>query len=80
MKPHPPAWGLTGQENESITRHVKCCDEPADSGPEDETYVVGELTKSEEIILDTMHPIWFERKHGYHGMSSVLLTTLLCFF
>ena len=76
VKPHPPEWGLTGEENEAITRNIICCDEPADPSLslESAPAVVSEpQTKAEEMILDTMHPIWFERKHGYHGMCDVCL-------
>ena len=60
---------LTGTENEEWTQNIICCKEPDGSGPnvDDETRIVDELSKVEELILDTMHPVWFSRKHGYHG-------------
>lgn len=74
MNPHPPMWGLTGNDNEAITRHIKCCDEvegarPYDYGTADIELEPMKLTKSEEVILDTTHPIWFSRKEGYHGTT-----------
>lgn len=75
VKPHPPAWGLTGRDNEKITRHVKCCDEVEGAGPKSQSKYVPEggsgikLTKTEEVVLDTMHPVWFGRKDGYHGTT-----------
>lgn len=63
-------WGLTGEQNEAITRNVVCCDEPEGFGPE----VDGEipqavvLNAAEQTILNTMHPVWFGRHDGYHGV------------
>ncbi|KAL7531697.1 hypothetical protein ACHAXR_008063 [Thalassiosira sp. AJA248-18] len=71
MKPHPPKWGLTGEENEAITRHIKCCDEVVGGGAheEDKMVEIPQLSRTEEVILDTMHPVWYERHHGYHGTT-----------
>jgi len=59
LKPHPPAWGLTGKDNEGITRHIKCCDEVGWDGPqtgkeEEEVSEITQLSKTEELVLDTM--------------------------
>jgi len=71
MKPHPPSWGLTGKENEAITRHIMCCDEPAGTGPpiNNEQKEIDEVTQTEEIVMSTMHPMWFGREDGYHGTT-----------
>jgi len=70
MKPHPPMWGLSGKESEAITPHIKCCDEPEGSGLlQEEVVDILQMTQTEEIILSTMHPMWFGRKHGYHGTT-----------
>eukprot|EP00579_Thalassiosira_antarctica_P029645 CAMPEP_0202030230 /NCGR_PEP_ID=MMETSP0905-20130828/64388_1 /ASSEMBLY_ACC=CAM_ASM_000554 /TAXON_ID=420261 /ORGANISM="Thalassiosira antarctica, Strain CCMP982" /LENGTH=1463 /DNA_ID=CAMNT_0048594023 /DNA_START=42 /DNA_END=4433 /DNA_ORIENTATION=- len=70
MKPHPPMWGLSGKESEAITPHIKCCDEPEGSGLlQEEVVDILQLTQTEGIILSTMHPMWFGRKHGYHGTT-----------
>ena len=70
LNPHPPMWGLTGKENESITRHIMCCDEVPKTGTKTDVNVeLEELSHEEELILDTMHPIWFGRKDGYHGTT-----------
>jgi hypothetical protein len=67
MNPHPPLWGLSG-ENEAITQYIVCCDEPMDDGDvEPGTKVASNA--AEEIILDTMHPAWYGRKDGYHGTT-----------
>jgi len=73
---HPPNWGLTGKENEAITRHVRCCDKVEGTGHimEGEVeFTMSEVSKAEELILDTMHPIWFGREDGYHGTFCVEL-------
>jgi hypothetical protein len=64
------AWGLTGMQNEAITRTILCCDEPEGFGPEvdDEMPMAMFLNAIEEVILDTMHPVWFGRHEGYHGV------------
>jgi hypothetical protein len=75
MNPHPPLWGLSGENSEAMTQYIVCCDEPLDDGITEGVAAADELvmkvasTASEEIILDTMHPIWFGRKHGYHGTT-----------
>ena len=67
IEPYPPSWGLNGIDNEEITRHILCCDElEKDNNVEmDDTVMI--LNPAEEIILDTMKPIWFGRHEGYHG-------------
>ena len=70
LKPHPPMWGLTGTDNESVTRHVKCCDEVEGAVPVDvELKEVAKVSGTEEVVLDTMHPVWFSRRDGYHGTT-----------
>jgi len=76
IRPHPPSWGMTGEENEEITQKIICCDELDGSGPMEENveeqtrdYEIMQLTNTEQMVLDTMHPIWFGRKHGYHGTT-----------
>lgn len=68
------AWGLTGMQNEAITRTILCCDEPEGFGLEvdDEMPTAMVLNVIEEIILDTMHPVWFGRHEGYHGVYTRL--------
>ncbi|KAL3823016.1 hypothetical protein ACHAXA_005204 [Cyclostephanos tholiformis] len=62
-------WGLTGLQSETITRTILCCDEPEGFGPEvdDQISQAMVLNAVEEIILNTMHPVWFGRDEGYHG-------------
>lgn len=95
-----PEWGLTGENNEEMTRNVMCCKEPSrndgTTGVQQDTIVAESrpvdsiqpqepaatdmsnaapvtwaefLTDSEDYILNTMHPIWFGRKHGYEGTT-----------
>jgi len=79
----PPLWGLFDQhsdvETESgvkikdMTAHIMCCREPP---PGDKTTALQSAVSApvpiantiyEQDILDKKHPIWFSRKHGYHG-------------
>jgi len=71
IRPHPPEWGLTGEDNEALTRHIKCCDEPEGVGPslDDEVSSVSATSTQEKDILHNMHPLWFHRKDGYHGTT-----------
>ena len=71
IRPHPPEWGLSGEDNEAITRHIKCCDEPEGVGPilDDEGSSIGAKSTQEKDILHNMHPLWFHRKDGYHGTT-----------
>ena len=61
-------------QNEAITRTILCCDEPEGFGLEvdDEMPTAMVLNVIEEIILDTMHPVWFGRHEGYHGVYTRL--------
>ena len=61
-------------QNEAITRTILCCDEPEGFGPEvdDDMPTAMVLNVIEEIILDTMHPVWFGRHEGYHGVYTRL--------
>lgn len=67
MNPHPPQWGWSGLNNEAITQYIVCCDELNGQISADEGGPKAASTRTEEIILDTMHPVWFGKKHGYHG-------------
>merc|ERR1712153_180421 len=70
VHPHPPTWGLTGKEAETFTSHILCCEEPEGSGPHiEKVEEMGQLTNAETIIVSTLHPVWFGRKHGYHGTT-----------
>ena len=80
--PHPPLWGLVGHRSDEelgvgdvkdITAQIMCCREP----PADDkttplqstvsTPIPIATTTYEQDILDKKHPIWYSRKHGYHG-------------
>ncbi len=74
----PPAWGLSGQDNDEITRHIMCCQDPAEKTPEEPADSLEEVesamdvhinTKEEQIVLDELHPIWFGREQGYQGTT-----------
>jgi len=78
----PPLWGLLGRLSEeesgvddikTITSDILCCREPPAG---DETTPLQSIVSTpvpiatdsyEQDILDKKHPIWFGRKHGYHG-------------
>jgi len=74
----PPAWGLSGQDNDEITRHIMCCQEPAEESLEELYDSLEEVksaldvhvnTEKEQIVLDELHPIWFGREQGYQGTT-----------
>jgi len=75
----PPEWGLTGMGSEEFTRHILCCTEPEnglgipilDEKPIlDPGFDVSvERSAAEMAVMDFFHPIWYERRHGYHGGS-----------
>ena len=77
----PPQWGLTGEDNEDITRNIMCCHEPADqqnknenaenTDPESTGFSTSkaELTTKEQEVLDLLHPLWFGRREGYLGTT-----------
>jgi hypothetical protein len=57
--------------SESITRTLLCCDEPEGfelAASDDEIPEAFAVTAVEEIILNTMHPVWYGRNEGYHGV------------
>ena len=77
--PSPPKWGLTGEGNEEITRRIMCCREPEDGlgiQLEDESYVAVDVdtistqrSEAEQSAMDTYHPVWYDRRDGYHGTT-----------
>ncbi|KAL7462817.1 hypothetical protein ACHAXS_003191 [Conticribra weissflogii] len=76
-----PNWGVSGEKNEELTRHIMCCreaDEKGAAGGEDDVQsavaeskapMAATLTDKEQEILNTHHPLWFGRKEGYHGTT-----------
>jgi len=77
-----PEWGISGEKNEEVTRHILCCHEghekgAADGKGEDQSAVssapkaptAATLTEEEQEVLNTHHPLWFGRKEGYHGTT-----------
>mmetsp|Transcript_11472 Transcript_11472/g.25199 ORF Transcript_11472/g.25199 Transcript_11472/m.25199 type:complete len:848 (+) Transcript_11472:701-3244(+) len=82
---HPPFWGLIGRHSKEeldmgededvkdLTAHLMCCREPGDKPTALRTTVSSPIpaanTSYEQDILDKKHPIWFTRKHGYHGTT-----------
>jgi len=71
----PPLWGLMGNADNDITPHLMCCKEPPnhfiegmDTSPESAVVAVA-TTEYEQQVLEENHPVWFGRKHGYHGTT-----------
>ena len=65
---HPPSWGLTGENSESFTQSLLCCEEPY----EHESSLVkpfSPLSDKEETVVNDLHPVWFSRSHGYRGTN-----------
>jgi len=71
LEPHPPIWGLSGKGNEQFSRYIYCCDkgEYGEQNDESKVDLSMSLSMPEELIIDSARPIWFGRKHGYHGTS-----------
>ena len=69
----PPAWGLTGDDSEDLTRHVMCClDRPPEKEPaptSSSPKVIEPFTETEQIVLDTYKAEWFGRDDGYQGTT-----------
>jgi len=61
-----------------MTPHIMCCKEP-ENGVIDETAfkngvspqlsVASVKTENEQNVLEGMQPVWFGRRHGYHGTN-----------
>ena len=68
IHPHPPKWGLTGENSESFTTSLLCCEDPyeAESSP---VKTFAPLTSKEGAVLNHMHPVWFDRGDGYSGTT-----------
>ena len=77
--PYPPEWGQTGNGSEEITPRIMCCREPEDGfGIQliDESYdavdvdnISTERSESEQGVMDQHHPVWYDRRNGYHGRT-----------
>jgi len=69
----PPLWGLFGSAGKDMMPHIMCCKEPDDGVISEVAYqslsVATAKTINEQKILDEMDPVWFGRKHGYHGTT-----------
>ena len=68
----PPMWGLKGNSDDDITPNIMCCKEPENhfiDGMDPTLSEAVAISKSEQEILEKMHPVWFGRKHGYHGKT-----------
>lgn len=58
-----PSWGLTGLNNEDLTRHIACCDMDYDGETESHgTAVYG-------AVVEKYAPKWFSRDDGWTGRS-----------
>lgn len=71
MNTLPPDWGLTG-ENKAETSHIMCCETDDNWIPEDQTAAVvvsSAPSQVDKLAMDMFKPIWFGRKHGWHGGS-----------
>ena len=58
-----PSWGLTGLNNEEITKHIACCEtryaEEVGSGS----------TGSYEAVVEKYAPKWYTRNDGWTGLT-----------
>ena len=62
-----PGWGLTGEGNEEITRHVLCCEMVT----EEQGGVSGEesIGMAYGDVVDKYSPKWFDRNEGWTGKT-----------
>jgi len=75
----PPAWGLSGIGSDEVTQNIMCCLEPGDgtllhlqnesSGVEADFDISVERSAAEQSAMDDFHPVWYNKRHGYHGTS-----------
>ena len=67
---HPePAWGLTGEDNESITRHIVCCRDESAPVPMDSSVPVQPSTETyhkwDNLAIEIYRPQWHTSDDGY---------------
>ena len=70
----PPAWGLSGENNEDLTRHIMCCSEEPEEPPPEQPEggeMLGDMliNVQEQTVLDVFKAQWFGRNEGYQGTS-----------
>ena len=73
-----PEWGLSGVDNEEITRHIMCCNDVIGGGVSEEdtesSPVVVATDGSDsvdpyEYVEQVYQPAWFERGDGWAGQT-----------
>merc|ERR1712085_73124 len=76
----PPWWGISGKFDTDLMPLIMCCKEPLDGVISDNAVSNGDTpslsvatpkTLTEQKILEEMNPVWFGRRHGYHGTTLV---------
>ena len=75
-------WGLTGQDNEDLTRNILCCleeplEEPEPEPAENDGNIMESLTEREQIVLDVFKAQWYGREDGYQGGECVCVRLAL---
>ena len=65
-----PIWGVTGEDNEEITRHILCCEMDnalgdASAGATEEELIA----KAYASVSDIYDPKWFSREDGWQGKT-----------
>jgi len=62
-----PDWGISGDDNEDLTRHVLCCKVLK----EDEEHAVATQEVDPEYALTAQkyNPVWFSRNSGWNGKT-----------
>lgn len=64
----PPLWGIMGNAETDLTPFLMCCKVPdAQVSFTAPSSVVKALSKSEQDTIDQHAPVWYSRKHGWHG-------------
>ena len=70
---HPethPSWGITGEDNELITRHILCCNMNLDASAESQNVEsANSASTSQENVMEKYQPKWFGRNDGWDGKT-----------
>ena len=64
-----PAWGLTGVDNEDLTRHIMCCEMPDDDTPDNSQQAEDSVGEAYSYVMGTFVPRFFDRADGWDGKT-----------
>lgn len=65
-----PSWGLTGEDDEDLTRHIMCCDMTgAEDGGAGGAHSEDSIALAYGEVMDRYAPKWFDRSEGWDGRT-----------